>query len=68
MGLFRALPAMTANRISQSEHGSERARRRAAAQLQLGCLDVGDEVPFRYHWPRHVELRVNNMQVGGWVW
>ncbi len=21
-----------------------------------------DEVPFRYHWPRHVDLRVNNMQ------
>ncbi len=30
--------------------------------VQVGCLDVHDEVPFRLHWPRYVDLRVNNMQ------
>jgi hypothetical protein len=28
---------------------------------QLACLLVGDEVPLRFHWPKHVDLRVNNL-------
>ena len=26
------------------------------------CVQLGDVVPFRLHWPRGVDLRANNMQ------
>lgn len=43
-----------------------RCNRRAARAArppptQLACLEMGDAVQFRYHWPRHMDLRVNNM-------
>ncbi|EFN55528.1 hypothetical protein CHLNCDRAFT_52345 [Chlorella variabilis] len=30
-------------------------------RLQVGCLLVGDEVAERYHWPKHMDLKINNM-------
>lgn len=32
------------------------------ACAQAACVLLGDDVPARLHWPRHAELRVNNMQ------
>ena len=32
-----------------------------AHRVQLGCLEGADEVPLRFHWPKHMDLRVNNM-------
>lgn len=32
------------------------------ARVQAACVLLGDDVPARLHWPRHAELRVNNMQ------
>lgn len=29
--------------------------------LQAGCVYIGDEVPLRYHWPKHIDLRINSM-------
>lgn len=26
------------------------------------CVQLGDPVPFRFHWPRAADLRANNMQ------
>jgi hypothetical protein len=30
-------------------------------RLQVGCVQVGDEVPHRFHWPKYVDLKVNNL-------
>ncbi|EIE20885.1 hypothetical protein COCSUDRAFT_48449 [Coccomyxa subellipsoidea C-169] len=30
-------------------------------QLQVACIMMGDSVPMRIHWPRHADLRLNNM-------
>ena len=28
---------------------------------QVACIMQGDSVPMRIHWPRHADLRINNM-------
>ncbi|CAL8467896.1 g7434 [Coccomyxa elongata] len=30
-------------------------------QLQVACIMLNDSVPMRIHWPRHADLRLNNM-------
>ncbi|KAI3425891.1 hypothetical protein D9Q98_007864 [Chlorella vulgaris] len=30
-------------------------------RVEAGCLLVGDEVPERYHWPRMLDLKINNL-------
>lgn len=29
--------------------------------LQIGCVQLGDPVAARFHWPRFADLRVNSM-------
>jgi len=29
--------------------------------VHVGCVLLGDPIPSRYHWPRHVDVRVNNL-------
>ena len=29
--------------------------------IRVACLQLDDEVPLRYHWPRHAELRWNSL-------
>ncbi|KAK9909295.1 hypothetical protein WJX75_000109 [Coccomyxa subellipsoidea] len=36
-------------------------RQSANFQLQVACIMQGDSVPMRIHWPRHADLRINNM-------
>jgi hypothetical protein len=38
-----------------------RGAKKHVVPLQV-CVQLGDVVPFRLHWPRGVDLRANNMQ------
>ena len=33
----------------------------ASPPCQLFCLESGDKVPYRLHWPKHVDLRINTV-------
>ncbi|GMH32755.1 hypothetical protein BSKO_00589 [Bryopsis sp. KO-2023] len=35
---------------------------RRELRLQVGCLLLSDDIPHRFHWPKHCSLRVNNTQ------
>lgn len=45
--------------LSDAQLGAAKADA-GAQRIQLGCLLIQDEVPFRYHWPRNISLKVNS--------
>lgn len=56
--------AQTLERIFMlSQATLEPLRRSNDHQLQVACVLLGDEVPFRVHWPKHADLRINNMRM-----
>ncbi|CAD7700592.1 unnamed protein product, partial [Ostreobium quekettii] len=40
----------------------DRVRHNKDYHLQVVCVLLNDEIPYRYHWPRNCTLKVNNMQ------
>eukprot|EP00210_Caulerpa_lentillifera_P000702 g679.t1 len=43
--------------LTQADMANLRAKRQ---KIQVVCLQLGDEIQFRYHWPKQCSLKINN--------